>query len=262
MADDVLILIPARLSATRLPGKPLADIGGLPMIVQVLRRAEEARLGPVVVACDDESIVTAVDKAGGRAILTRADHPSGSDRIFEALDIVDPDGKARIVVNFQGDMPTLEPACLRAAVKLLENDKVDIATLGADLRDDEDWLNPNIVKVGGSVSDPTRFTAKIFSRLVAPEIGRFRNRETTAIPEVVYNFARTSFFHHIGLYAYRRASLERFIGLPPSENEQREKLEQLRAMDAGMRIEVAIVDTVPLGVDTPDDLEAARNMLR
>jgi 3-deoxy-manno-octulosonate cytidylyltransferase (CMP-KDO synthetase) len=144
----------------------------------------------------------------------------------------------------------------------LENDKVDIATLGADLRDDEDWLNPNIVKVGGSVSDPTRFTAKIFSRLVAPEIGRFRNRETTAIPEVVYNFARTSFFHHIGLYAYRRASLERFIGLPPSENEQREKLEQLRAMDAGMRIEVAIVDTVPLGVDTPDDLEAARNMLR
>jgi len=134
--------------------------------------------------------------------------------------------------------------------------------LGADIRDGEDWLNPNIVKVGGSVSDPSRFTAKIFSRLVAPESGRFRNRETTAIPEVVYNFARLSFFHHIGLYAYRRAALERFVGLPPSENEQREKLEQLRAMDAGMRIDVAIVDTVPLGVDTPEDLENARNMLR
>ncbi len=262
MADEVLILIPARLASTRLPGKPLADIGGLPMIVQVLRRAEEARLGPVVVACDDETIATAVDKAGGRAILTRADHPSGSDRIFEALGIVDPNGKTRIVVNVQGDLPTIAPACLRAAVKLLEDPAVDIATLAAEIKKPDERGNPNVVKVGGSVSDPTRFTAKIFSRLVAPEIGRFRNRETTAIPGVVYNFARQSFFHHIGLYAYRRASLERFNGLPPSENEQREKLEQLRAMDAGMRIEVAIVDTVPLGVDTPDDLEAARNMLR
>jgi 3-deoxy-manno-octulosonate cytidylyltransferase (CMP-KDO synthetase) len=265
MADDVLILIPARMASTRLPGKPLADIAGLPMIVQVLRRAEAAQLGPVVVACDDETIATAVEKAGGRAILTRADHPSGSDRIFEALGVVDPKRRASTIVNFQGDMPTLEPASLRAAVKLLENDEVDIATLAADLRDIKDWLNPNIVKVGGSVSDATYFTAKIFSRKVAPEISTFQNRDTALtafVPGAVYNFAHPSFFHHIGLYAYRRAALERFVGLPPSKNEQREQLEQLRAMDDGMRIDVAIVDTVPLGVDTPEDLETARALLR
>jgi 3-deoxy-manno-octulosonate cytidylyltransferase (CMP-KDO synthetase) len=243
MADDVLILIPARMASTRLPGKPLADIGGLPMIVQVLRRAEEARLGPVVVACDDESIFTAVDKAGGRAILTRADHPSGSDRIFEALGIVDPEGKARIVVNVQGDLPTIAPAAIAAALVPLQDPAVDIATLAAAITKPDERGNSNVVKVVGSEISPGRLRALYFTRATAPT-------------------GDGPLYHHIGLYAYRRAALERFVKLPPSPLERRERLEQLRALEAGMRIDVAIVDTVPLGVDTPEDLEMARAMLK
>jgi 3-deoxy-manno-octulosonate cytidylyltransferase (CMP-KDO synthetase) len=242
MADDVLILIPARMAATRLPGKPLLDIGGLPMIVQVLRRAEEARLGPVVVACDDETIVTAVDKAGGRAILTRTDHPSGSDRIFEALGVVDPESKVRIVVNVQGDLPTIDPAAIAAALTPLKDPAVDIATLAAEIRDTQERTNPNVVKVVGSQLAPGRLRALYFTRATAPA-------------------GDGPLYHHIGLYAYRRAVLERFVKLQPSPLERRERLEQLRALEAGMRIDVAVVDTVPLGVDTPEDLEKARAML-
>jgi 3-deoxy-manno-octulosonate cytidylyltransferase (CMP-KDO synthetase) len=238
----VLILIPARLAATRLPGKPLADIAGQPMIVHVLRRAEAAKLGPVVVATDDETVATAVDKAGGRAIMTRADHPSGSDRIFEALGVVDPDGRARIVINVQGDLPTLATSDLAAALKLLDDPAVDIGTLAAEIDRAEERANPNVVKVVGSPIGQRRLRALTFTRATPSDNGPH--------------------YHHIGLYAYRRAALQRFVGLPPSANEQREKLEQLRAMDAGMRIDVAIVDTVPLGVDTPEDLETARAMLR
>jgi 3-deoxy-manno-octulosonate cytidylyltransferase (CMP-KDO synthetase) len=243
MADDVLILIPARMASTRLPSKPLADIAGLPMIVQVLRRAEAARLGPVVVACDDETIATAVEKAGGRALLTRADHPSGSDRIFEALEIIDPDSKVRIVVNVQGDLPTIAPADIAAALTPLDDPAVDIATLAAEFGKPEERTNPNVVKVTGSPVAPGRFRARSFTRDVG-SLGGDRP------------------YHHIGLYAYRRAALARFVRLPPSANEKKEKLEQLRAMDNGMRIDVAIVDSVPLGVDTPEDLETARAMLR
>jgi 3-deoxy-manno-octulosonate cytidylyltransferase (CMP-KDO synthetase) len=243
MADDVLILIPARMASIRLPGKPLADIAGLPMIVQVLRRAEAARLGPVVIACDDETIVTAVEKAGGRAIMTRADHPSGSDRIFEALGVVDPKGRARIVVNVQGDLPTLAPADLAAALTPLDDPAVDIATLAAEIKTPQERTNPNVVKVIGSPVAPRRLRALYFTRATAPS-------------------GDGPLYHHIGLYAYRRAALEKFVKLPPSALEQREKLEQLRALEAGMRIDVAIVDTVPLGVDTPEDLETARRMLR
>jgi 3-deoxy-manno-octulosonate cytidylyltransferase (CMP-KDO synthetase) len=243
MADDVLILIPARMASTRLPGKPLADIAGLPMIVQVLRRAEEAKLGPVVVACDDETIATAVEKAGGRALMTRADHPSGSDRIFEALGIVDPKGRVRIVVNVQGDLPTVAPADIAAALLPLNDPAVDIATLAAEIKKAEERTNPNVVKVVGSPVAPGRLRALYFTRATAPG-------------------GDGPLYHHIGLYAYRRAALERFVKLPPSPLEQREKLEQLRALEAGMRIDVAIVDTVPLGVDTPQDLETARAMLR
>jgi 3-deoxy-manno-octulosonate cytidylyltransferase (CMP-KDO synthetase) len=243
MADEVLILIPARMASTRLPGKPLADIGGVPMIVQVFRRAEEARLGPVVVACDDESIVAAVDKAGGRAILTRADHPSGSDRIFEALGVVDPDARARIVVNVQGDLPTIAPAAIAAALAPLKDAAVDIATLAAEIRKPDERGNPNVVKVVGSEISPGRLRALYFTRATAPT-------------------GDGPLYHHIGLYAYRRAALERFVKLPPSPLELRERLEQLRALEAGMRIDVAVVDTVPLGVDTPEDLAAARAMLR
>jgi len=242
MADDVLILIPARMAATRLPGKPLADIAGEPMIVHVLRRAEAASLGPVVVATDDETIATAVEKAGGRAVMTRADHPSGSDRIFEALGVVDPHGRARIVINVQGDLPTLQPDALAAALTPLADPAVDIATIAAEITNDEERGNPNVVKVVGSPVAPFRLRALYFTRATAP-------------------YGEGPLYHHIGLYAYRRPALQRFVRLPPSPLEQREKLEQLRALEAGMRIDVAIVDTVPFGVDTPEDLERARAML-
>jgi 3-deoxy-manno-octulosonate cytidylyltransferase (CMP-KDO synthetase) len=242
-ADDVLILIPARLHSLRLPGKPLADIAGQPMIVQVLRRAEEAKIGPVVVATDDESIATAVEKAGGRALMTQADHPSGSDRIFEALGLADPDGRARIVVNVQGDLPTLNPADLAAALGPLQDPAVDIATLAAQIKKPEERTNPNVVKVVGSPLSPTRLRALYFTRATAPS-------------------GEGPLYHHIGLYAYRRSALQRFVSLPPSPLERRERLEQLRALEAGMRIDVTIVDSVPLGVDTPEDLETARKLLR
>ena len=243
MADGVLILIPARMASTRLPGKPLADIAGEPMIVHVMRRAEAAKLGPVVVATDNETIAAAVDKAGGRAIMTRADHPSGSDRIFEALGIVDPDRRARIVINVQGDLPTLEPSLLKAALTPLADPAVDIATLAAEITKSGERTNPNVVKVVGSPVSPFRLRALYFTRATAPT-------------------GEGPLYHHIGLYAYRRAALERFVKLPPSPLERREKLEQLRALEAGMRIDVAIVDTAPLGVDTPEDLATARAMLK
>jgi 3-deoxy-manno-octulosonate cytidylyltransferase (CMP-KDO synthetase) len=242
MADDVLILIPARMASTRLPGKPLADIAGQPMIVHVLRRAQAARLGPVVVATDDETIATAVEKASGRAVMTRSDHPSGSDRIFEALGVLDPERRARIVVNVQGDLPTLAPGDLAASLKPLADPAVDIATLTAEIRTAAERDNPNVVKLTGTPLGHRRLHALNFSR--SPPAG--------AGPH----------YHHIGLYAYRRAALERFVALPPSPREQHERLEQLRALDAGMRIDAMIVDSVPLGVDTPQDLEVARAMLR
>ena len=243
MADDVLILIPARMASTRLPGKPLADIAGLPMIVRVLRRAQAAKVGPVVVACDDEAIAAAVEKAGGRAIMTRADHPSGSDRIFEALGVVDPKDRVRIVVNVQGDLPTLAPADIVTALTPLDDPAVDIATLAAEIRKPQERTNPNVVKVVGSQVSPGRLRALYFTRATAPS-------------------GDGPLYHHIGIYAYRRPALERFVKLAPSPLERRERLEQLRALEAGMRIDVAIVDTVPLGVDTPEDLETARTMLR
>jgi len=243
MADDVLILIPARMAATRLPGKPLIDIAGQPMIVHVLRRAEAAGLGPVVVATDAEAIVACVEKAGGRAVMTRTDHASGSDRIFEALGIVDPNAQAKIVINVQGDLPMLAPADLKAALGPLSDPAVDIATLAAEIKKPEERTNPNVVKVVGSVVAPGRLRALYFTRATAPA-------------------GEGPLYHHIGLYAYRRSALARFVALPPSALEKREKLEQLRALEAGMRIDVAIVDTVPLGVDTPEDLEIARAMLK
>jgi 3-deoxy-manno-octulosonate cytidylyltransferase (CMP-KDO synthetase) len=239
---DVLILIPARMASTRLPGKPLADIGGEPMIVHVLRRAEAARLGPVVVATDDETIATAVEKASGRAVMTRSDHASGSDRIFEALGVLDPEGHARIVVNVQGDLPTLAPDDLAASLRPLEDAAVDIATLAAEIRTPAERDNPNVVKLIGTPLGHRRLQALDFSRAAPAGAGPH--------------------YHHIGLYAYRRAALQRFVALPPSLREQRERLEQLRALDAGMRIDAMIVDSVPLGVDTAEDLEVARTLLR
>ncbi len=237
-----VVLIPSRMTASRLPGKPLADIGGEPMIVQVWRRAREADIGPVVVAADDARILEAVRAAGGEAVMTDPGHPSGSDRIFEALGRFDPDGRFDVVVNVQGDLPTIEPRAVRAAIAPLDDPAVDIATLTAEIVRDEERTNPNVVKVVGSPIGPSRLRALYFTRATAP-------------------WGEGSHFHHIGLYAYRRAALARFVTLPPSPLERREKLEQLRALEAGMRIDAEIVDTVPLGVDTPEDLERARAIL-
>ena len=240
---DIVILIPARMASTRLPGKPLADIAGEPMIVHVWRRAMEAKLGRVVVATDAPDIAEAVEKSGGAAVLTRADHASGTDRIHEALQKIDPGRRAEIIVNMQGDLPTLEPESLAAAVAVLVDDAaVDIATLAAAIRKAEERHNPNVVKVVGTPVGPSRLRALYFTRATAPA-------------------GEGPLYHHIGLYAFRRAALERFVTLPPSPLEQREKLEQLRALEAGMRIDAAIVETVPLGVDTAEDLAMARAML-
>jgi 3-deoxy-manno-octulosonate cytidylyltransferase (CMP-KDO synthetase) len=247
MAENVLILIPARMASTRLPGKPLADIAGRPMIAHVLDRAVESALGPVFVATDSEQIATAVAKAGGRAVMTRADHASGSDRIFEAMEQIG--AGADIIVNVQGDLPTIDPAEIRAALAPLRDPAVDIATLAAEIRVPEERTNPNVVKVVGTpvagsadARRPERLRALYFTRATAPH-------------------GDGPLYHHIGLYAYRRAALERFVRLPASPLEQRERLEQLRALEAGMRIDVAVIAAVPLGVDTPHDLETARAML-
>ena len=237
-----LVLIPARLASTRLPRKPLADIAGAPMIVQVWRRACEADVGEVVVAADSADIVDVVTSAGGRAVLTNPDHPSGSDRIFEALCCVDPDGRHDVIVNVQGDLPTIDPQTVRAALTPLADASVDIATLAAVIRRDEERDDPNVVKVVGAELSQDRLRALYFTRATAP-------------------WGDGPLLHHIGLYAYRRAALTRFVGLKPSPLELRERLEQLRALEAGMRIDVMLVDTVPLGVDTPQDLERARAAL-
>ena len=237
-----LVLIPARLASTRLPRKPLADIHGEPMIAHVWRRALEADVGEVVVAADDPAIVQAIEALGGRAVLTRADHVSGSDRIAEALARLDPDRRHDVVVNVQGDLPTIEPEPVRAATALLADPEVAISTLATPIRRDEERDDPNVVKAIGAQLSERRLRALYFTRATAP-------------------WGPGELLHHIGLYAYRREALERFVGLPPSPLEQRERLEQLRALEAGMRIDIALVDVAPLGVDTPEDLERARERL-
>jgi len=238
-----IVVIPARMHSTRLPGKPLADIHGEPMIVHVWRRGVEADVGPVLVACAEPEIAEAVAAAGGRAILTRPDHPSGSDRIFEALRKADPERRHDIVINVQGDLPTIEPAAVRASLLPLADPAVDIATLIAVITVADERTRPSVVKaVVGLAPGQTIGRAHYFSRATVPT-------------------GDGPLYHHIGLYAYRRASLERFVALPRGVLEARERLEQLRALEHGMRIDAALVDTVPLGVDTPADLEQARRML-
>jgi len=240
--DRTLVLIPARMASTRLPNKPLADIGGLPMIVHVLRRAEAAAIGRVAVATDTADIAEAVRAHGGEAIMTRVDHPSGSDRIHEAMLALDPAGKAEIVVNLQGDFPTITVDNIRDVLPPLADPAVDIATLASQIHTEEEDLAPSVVKAVGTSLGGRRMRALYFTRATAPHGDGPR-------------------YHHIGLYAYRRAALERFVKLPPSPLELQEKLEQLRALEAGMRIDITIVDTVPRGVDTPADLETARSIL-
>ena len=237
-----IVLIPARLASTRLPQKPLADIHGAPMIVHVWRRAVEADVGPVVVAADDAAIVAAVEAAGGRAVLTQVGHASGSDRIAEAIARIDPDRRHDVVVNVQGDLPTIEAEAVRAAVGPLADADVAIATLATPIRRDEERDDPNVVKAIGTPVAERRLRALYFTRARAP-------------------WGDGELLHHIGHYAYRRAALERFVAMAPSTLEKRERLEQLRALEAGMRIDIALIDVAPLGVDTHEDLKRARERL-
>jgi len=242
-----IVVIPARLASTRLPDKPLADIRGVPMIVHVWRRAIEAAVGPVLVACGEAAIVDAVRAAGGEAVLTRPDHPSGSDRIFEALQKVDPEGRHDAVVNLQGDLPTVDPRAIRAVLAPLAEPVVDIGTIATLIASDEERDNPNMVKVAVAFAEPA---------LGQPPVGRALYFSRLPIPS-----GEGPHYHHVGIYAFRRAALARFVALPPGRLERRERLEQLRALEAGMRIDVALVDSWPFGVDTPADLARARAIL-
>jgi 3-deoxy-manno-octulosonate cytidylyltransferase (CMP-KDO synthetase) len=242
MAEKVLIVVPARMASTRLPGKPLIDIAGAAMIVHVMRRAEAAAIGPVAVATDSEAIAACIEKAGGRAVMTSVDHVCGSDRVFEAIATIDPAGEYDRIVNLQGDLPMILPADIRASIRPLSDPKVEIATLAAEITRPEERSDPNVVKVVGTPVGPMRLRALYFTRATAPA-------------------GQGPLYHHIGVYAFRRHALERFVRLPPSALEQREKLEQLRALEAAMRIDVALVESVPLGVDTPEDLARARALM-
>jgi 3-deoxy-manno-octulosonate cytidylyltransferase (CMP-KDO synthetase) len=242
-ASSLLIVIPARLAASRLPGKPLADIAGAPMIVHVWRRAVEAGIGRVVVACGDAAIAEAVAAAGGEAVMTDPALPSGSDRVHAAAAAVDPAGGHDVVVNLQGDLPAIDPAVIRAVLDPLAEPSVDIATLAAVIVEPHEREDPNVVKAVLAADASDRVArALYFTRATAPS-------------------GPGPLWHHIGIYAFRRTALARFVALPPGILEQREKLEQLRALEAGMRIDAAIVDGVPFGVDTLADLERARALI-
>jgi 3-deoxy-manno-octulosonate cytidylyltransferase (CMP-KDO synthetase) len=238
-----IVVIPARLGSARLPGKPLADICGRPMIVRVMERAEAAGIGPVAVACGEAEIATAVEAAGGRAVLTDPELPSGSDRVQQALDVLDPGGRFDVVVNLQGDVPTVDPGAIRAALAPLADPAIDIGTLVAPIADAAEAATPSFVKAACAFvpgADVAR--ALYFSRAPIP-------------------WGDGPRWHHIGIYAYRRAALARFVALPESPLEKREKLEQLRALEAGMRIGCARVAHGPFGVDTQADLERARHIV-
>jgi 3-deoxy-manno-octulosonate cytidylyltransferase (CMP-KDO synthetase) len=238
-----IVIIPARMASTRLPGKPLADIGGEAMIIRVWRQAMRAEIGPVVVAAAEDVIFAAIERAGGHAVMTDADLPSGSDRIHAALTDIDPERRYDAVINLQGDLPALDPGAIRAVAGALRDSGADIATLAAPIVDDRDCDNPHVVKpVVAWNAAGTRGRALYFTRARAPA-------------------GDGPLFHHVGIYAFTRAALAHFVSLPPSPLELREKLEQLRALEAGMHIEVALIDSVPLSVDTPEDLERARKLL-
>jgi len=238
-----IVIIPARLQSTRLPNKPLADIAGQTMIERVWRQAVKAALGPVLVAAAEQEIVDVITRAGGNAVVTDPALPSGSDRVFAALESVDPEAAYDVVVNLQGDLPALDPAMIRAVADVLAATGADIATLAAEIDDPADRDNPSVVKpVVAWEQGGRRGRALYFTRARAPS-------------------GEGPLFHHIGIYAFRRTALARFVRLPPSPLEAREKLEQLRALEAGMTIGIARVDAVPLSVDTPADLAKARAAL-
>ena len=242
--SNPIILIPCRMNSTRLPNKPLADINGMPMIVRVWQIAVKANLGRVIVACGEPEISEVIRNEGGEAVLTDPDLPSGSDRIFAALEEIDPSEKHDIVINLQGDLPLLERSTITAAFDLLQNERVDIGTVAAKITVPEEKLSPSIVKaIVAWNNDGITGRSLYFTRAPAPA-------------------GDGPMYHHIGLYTFRRRALERFVKLPMSPLERQERLEQLRALENGMRIDVALVDTVPFGVDTPEDLEKAKILIK
>ena len=238
-----IVLIPSRMGSTRLPNKPLADIAGFPMIVQVLRRALEADIGPVLVACGEKDIFDVVSDAGGDAVLTSPNHNSGSDRIYEALSKIDVERRFNVIVNLQGDLPTIDCTSMHAILEPLQAAACDISTLVAEIIREEEKDNPDVVKAAVALEKGARIgRALYFSRCIIPA-------------------GHGPFFHHIGIYAYRRTALESFVKFSPGVLEVRERLEQIRALENGLRIDAALVDTLPLGVDTPADLARAREIL-
>ena len=251
---DTLVAIPSRLKATRLPNKPLADIHGVPMIVHVWRRAIAAKIGRVVVATDSTEITEVIRAAGGEAVMTRETHTTGSDRIHEALTKIDPERAIRFIVNLQGDLPTLEPHLVQDCLAPRAVDAVDVATLVAEITDPAERVNPNVVKAVGTPVD-------LVTGLPSGGDPASRRLRTLYFTRATAPTGDGPLYHHIGIYAYRRAALERFVSLPPAPLEKRERLEQLRALENGMRIDAMVVKTVPLGVDTPEDLEKARHLL-
>jgi 3-deoxy-manno-octulosonate cytidylyltransferase (CMP-KDO synthetase) len=240
---NTIIIIPARMAATRLPGKPMADICGLPMIVHVWRRALEAKIGHVMVAAAENEIAEAIRDQGGDAIVTEPNLPSGSDRVAAALAFRDAENRFEHVVNLQGDLPTIDPLSVRRCLAGLTNEQVDISTIAAKINNDEDRANPNVVKAIAPLKDREVAFARDFVRVLSPD-------------------HEAPHWHHIGIYAYRRSALNQFVSLPPSLREKERKLEQMRALDHGMKMAVVAVETVPLGVDSPADLEVARRLLR
>ncbi|WP_336294499.1 3-deoxy-manno-octulosonate cytidylyltransferase [Bartonella sp. CB169] len=242
MAIEPIIFIPARIGSTRLPKKALAEIAGKPMVVHVAERAKKAALGRTIVATDHSDIAKAVRAYGHECIITSKDHKSGSDRIYEALTNIDPEQRYNAILNVQGDLPTITPSAIISALQPLENNLTDIATLGTIIAEEEEKINPNIVKIIGTPLSQNRLRALYFTRAKAP-------------------YGNGPLYHHIGVYAYRRKTLEQFVTLKPSPLEKREKLEQLRALEHNMRIDVEIVNTIPLGVDTQHDLDRIRKIL-
>ncbi|MET3560389.1 3-deoxy-manno-octulosonate cytidylyltransferase (CMP-KDO synthetase) [Bartonella japonica] len=242
MAIEPIIFIPARIGSTRLPRKALAEIAGKPMIVHVAEQAKKSALGRTIVATDHPDIAKVVTDYGHECIITRHDHQSGSDRIYEALTRTDPKQHYNAVLNVQGDLPTVTPREIISTLSPLENSLTDIATLGAKIAEEDEKRNPNVVKIIGTPLSPKRLRALYFTRATAP-------------------YGDGPLYHHIGIYAYQREALEKFVMFKSSPLEKREKLEQLRALENNMRIDVEIVDTIPLGVDTQCDLEKVRKIL-
>ncbi|MEG9883277.1 MAG: 3-deoxy-manno-octulosonate cytidylyltransferase [Hyphomicrobiales bacterium] len=245
-SDKILAIIPARMASSRLPGKPLVAIGGEAMIVHVWRRAVQAVIGRVIVAAAEAEIAGKVRAAGGEAVLTPPDLESGSDRVHAALETIDKWRHCRLVINIQDDLLTIDPDTIRSCVAILNDHAIDMAIAAAPIVDQGDIDDPNVVKIAGEFyGSSVILHARDFRRKPDPRDGKDVGR----------------YFHHIGLYAWRRETLERFVALPVSARESRYRLEQLRAPDSGMRIAAGLVDKIPLGVDTPDDLKRARQLL-